>query len=81
MLIFKSIFVDAQSYISGSHVPHEWLGDGHQGHTVLSVGPLDRRSVRYLGSQVFPISYSILHLYAHTVDVHKYVVVLCLDLN
>lgn len=44
------MFAETKSYISGSHVPDERPGDGHQGHTVIPIGAINWRLIRHLGT-------------------------------
>lgn len=67
--------------VSGSHVPDERSHNGDQGHTIVSVGPADRRPLRRLGPQVFPPHYGRVHLCPHPPYEHQHLVVFCYDLH
>lgn len=71
----------AERDISGSHVPHERPDNGHQGHPVVPLGAVDRRTLGRLGPQVLPLDHGGLHLRSHTPHEHKHLVVLRDDID
>lgn len=55
--------------LSGPHVPHERLGDGHQGHFVIPECATYRRSLGCLGTKVFPSHHRVFHVRSDSTDV------------